>query len=218
MSVRAILVLSFGLAISPYIKSHAQSEFLRYKETGLGAALAYSRGDATERAYEASATVAFDGALDLTGAVSWSWMDDGPSPGFDARAYGIAIAYHPRKSNHDTGVQAKLRFGYASIGLRHGNFSSGYESDDSRTAAFAEGGLYLAADHTTPFALVPMVTVGRAFLNVGEASTYYSAQIAGVYRKKDAAAYLRLGMTADSDETLVAIAIGLLGSVGHSWE
>jgi hypothetical protein len=196
----------------------AQSELLWYRDTGLGVEFGYATGDQTERAYETAATVSFEGSLDLTGALSWAWVENGPSTGYDAKAYSLGVAFHPWKPSRDSGVQAKLGVGYSSIKMRGARTYAGYFPDDSRTAFAIEGSIYLAPGRAETVSLVPMVTIGRAFVNSGDNDTYYSAQTAVRVRRGSGLLFLRAALTADGNETLLAASLGAIGSLGHGWE
>lgn len=220
MNVRALLVVLFSTVcvLIPSHKCQAQSEFLWYRNTGIGVEVGYATGDDTERAYETAATVSFEGALDLTGALSWAWLENGQSSGYDVKAYSLGVAAHPWKPSRDAGVQARLGVGYSSLKIQGSRTYTGYSPDDSRTAFAAEGSVYLAPRRLDLVSLVPMVTIGRAFVNSGDSDTYYSAQMALRVRKGSGVAFLRVSVMADGGETLLMASIGAIGSLGHGWE
>lgn len=211
----AILAL-LSLALFPQ-SSVAQSEFLRYRQTGLGIEGAYAMGEDTDHDYGASATVSLQGSMDLGGSVDWAWLKDGLSSGYDSRGYVAEIAIHPRKSNSSSGIQPRIAGGYTWVKLRGLSYFPGFRPDDSRKAAFGEIGLYFAPEQGRKPAIVPQFKVGRLFASTGESVTYYSAQLALLYPIRSGGLFVRTSITADRDETLIGFSLGMIASLGRGW-
>ena len=211
----AILALS-SIALFPH-SSVAQSEFLRYRQTGLGVEGSCAMGGETDHGYGASATISIQGVLDFEGSVDWTWSKNGPSSGYDSRGYQTAVAIHPRKSRSSSGIQPRLAGGYTWIKLRGLSYFPGFRPDDSRTAAFGEIGLYLAPEPGRKPAIVPLLGVGRVFAHFGESITYYSAQLALLYPIRSGIVSVRTSVTANRDETLIGFSLGMIASLGRGW-
>lgn len=205
----AIITLSSHCAI-------AQSEFLRFRQTGVGGQVSIFRGEDTDHAYGVTASISYHGLMDLAGTVNRSWLRDGPSAGYDAQEYRIGAAFHPRKSKSSTGLQPRLAVGFSWLKLRGLSFPYS-EPDDLQRAPFVEGGLYGAPEPGRRPAVVPSFVIGLNFPDPGESHTYYSAQLALLCPIRSGVFFTRLFVNADRDETLLGFSLGMIASLGRGW-